>query len=344
MPRSFSSRTVAPSSPRLVRAAPRFLPLALAVVFLLPPDHEAEAQVFIDDGEIKRSMRASLEDLLDNAAPPSGEMIRKQLRGEFPDENLDVFPTPVPEDSEPIPLAELYRRLRESTVAIGYLYRDDVSDPWEQGVAGGVILAPDGLVLTNHHVLATRNARVFGAMTFDRQFFSLRRVRRASKQHDLALVELDGAAGLSWSRLAPESAVGDPVYSVSHPDFHYYTFGEGRITRFYLTADDRIPRAQVNLNFAVGSSGAGVFSPRGRLAGLITSTKSVYYRRQPTRREARPLSGAPASGAEIRHLQMVIRSAVPLTTLREFLEVDIATGEDRALPGRGSAGRGSAGE
>lgn len=289
-------------------------PVLLA--FLLGVSPAATAENFVDDAQIKSQLRSSLVSLLDDTDVPAGEAIRKQLRGSLPASTELTLPKAPWRDADPG--RGVYDRLSAPTVVVGHIYKCDRCDDWHVGHASGVFLSDDGLLLTNHHVLSGQRARVFGAVTRDGDFFPVRRVIHASKSHDLALVELAGVKDAPFVSLSIDVSVGDSVYSVSHPDSHFFTFGQGRVTRFYLTPKNKVPRMQVNLDFAVGSSGAGIFDEQGRLGGLITSTKSVYY----TGNEGKD-----------RNLQMVIRSVVPLSSIQTFL------GEAGVIPLEQEAGK-----
>jgi S1-C subfamily serine protease len=261
-------------------------------------------QTFIDDRKIKESLRTSLEKAIEQPDTVSGLALQKQLRAQ------KVIPHDLrlPESEAVKPRkkrrASHYSQLCPVTMVVGNIYKCGKCDKWHTGGAGGVVLSPDGLVLTNYHVIDSAEARVFGALDFEGQFYPIEKVIFSSKKNDLALVQLAGASDLPYVPLASNSKVGDSVVSVSHPDSHYFTFGSGRITRFYLSPDGRVPLGQVNLNFAKGSSGAGVFNKNAELTGLIVSTKSIYYENS----EKGPTN-----------LQMVVRTIVPLTVLKTFL-------------------------
>lgn len=276
---------------------------AAALAFLLAvSSNESYSQDFVDDLEIKKSLQKHLENLLEDTTIPSGASLIKQLRAQTPKAEglaLGKAPSPLAKPDGP-----LYDRLRSATMVVGNIYKCDKCDKWHTGTAGGVVLSPDGLLLTNYHVIDAKNPRIFGALSSEGEFYPIIKVVHASKANDLALVQLGKASDLAYATLASDSQVGDSVYSVSHPDSHYFSFGAGAITRFYLSPRGKTPLGQVNLNFAKGSSGAGVFNTNAELSGLIVSTKSIYYETTKT---------------EQKNLQMVVRSIVPLSSIRSLL-------------------------
>jgi hypothetical protein len=95
------------------------------------------------------------------------------------------------------------------------------------------------------------------------------------------------------------------VFVISHPDGHFYSLTRGYVSRRYLTAKDRVPRLQITADFAKGSSGAGIFNGRGELAGLVTSTSSIYYNESEGKKE---------------NLQMVVKSGVPAESITKLFQ------------------------
>ncbi|MEP0911787.1 trypsin-like peptidase domain-containing protein [Leptolyngbya sp. GB1-A1] len=81
--------------------------------------------------------------------------------------------------------------------------------------ASGIIIRSDGLILTNHHVIANGLLHV---KTKDGKQFSGRTIASDSSL-DLALVQLDGAANLPTAPLAQSANVkaGDTVRAIGHP-------------------------------------------------------------------------------------------------------------------------------
>lgn len=261
-------------------------------------------QTFVDDRQIKSKLHAALEKAIEDPGIPSGVTLQKQLRAEKAIPHSLSLPAAKRDEEKEKPV-DLYTQLCPVTMVVGNLYKCGRCDKWHTGGATGVVLSPDGLVLTNYHVLDASDTRVFGTLDFEGRFYPIDKVIHSSKKNDLALVQLAGASDLPYVPLATRSQVGDSVVSVSHPDSHYFTFGSGRITRFYLSPKGQAPLAQVNLDFAKGSSGGGIFNENAELAGLIVSTKSIYYENS----EKGPTN-----------LQMVVRSIIPLTVIRPFLE------------------------
>lgn len=255
---------------------------------------------FIDDAAIKSSFETKLGALFEAGGLPKATDILKQLREERrTDRHL-----PVPEVISGRDAADIHDQARNASLILGHLYLCGKCDKYHANLAGGVLLSPDGIVLTNYHVIEFKEAIVFGAMASDGTIFGIGSVLASSKKNDLALLQLKDARDLTW--VAPCEAIepGAEVFVYSHPDSHFYTFSKGYLARKYLTPTLKTPMLQITADFARGSSGAGIFNSRGELAGIATSTNSIYYegaRENPT------------------NLQMVIKSGIPISALSEMI-------------------------
>lgn len=261
----------------------------------------AVSQEWIDDKSLLRSFETQFQEVQRSGTGLSANEVRRHLKREFSFEGKieSVAKT------EALTAGQLYERARAATLLVGHLYLCGNCDKLHGSAAGGVVISPDGLALTNYHVLEFTRAKVFGAMSADGKAYPISEVLASSRQHDLALVRLEGASDLPFLPLAAQSEVGEPVVLVSHPDSHFYTLTTGHISRFYLAPRSKTPRLQITADFARGSSGCGVLNEAGQLVGLVTSTNSIYYTQEKDLQK---------------DLQMVINACVPLSSMQSFLK------------------------
>jgi serine protease Do len=87
-----------------------------------------------------------------------------------------------------------------------------------RGIGAGVIWAPDGLVMTNHHVVAGGRRKIAVALHDGRTFDA--EVVKSSGSLDLALLRLSGdATNLPAAPIGDSDAlrVGELVYAIGHP-------------------------------------------------------------------------------------------------------------------------------
>jgi len=86
-----------------------------------------------------------------------------------------------------------------------------------RGIGAGVVWRPDGLVLTNHHVVAGGRRNTTVALRDGRTFDA--DVVKSSRSLDLALIRLDEALDLPSAPVGDSDAlrVGELVYAIGHP-------------------------------------------------------------------------------------------------------------------------------
>jgi S1-C subfamily serine protease len=277
-----------------------FRPLVLLVLWSLQASASADpSERFIDDAAIKADFETHLGTLFQAGGLPAASSLAEQLR------KATAAPIPVPANAGPEtgPSLDPVARARNATLVLGHLYLCGKCDNYHGNVAGGVIISPDGLVLTNYHVMDAKEAIVFGAMTAEGQIFGIERVLAASKRDDVALVKLLDAKDLPCVPLSPRISAGDELFVLSHPDGHFYTLTRGYLARKYLIPREQVQRLQITADFAKGSSGSGIFNVRGELIGLATSTNSIYYSEK--------------NGVKD-NLQMVVKSGVPVESIRQL--------------------------
>ncbi len=161
-------------------------------------------------------------------------------------------------------------------------------------LGAGVVVTPDGIVLTNAHVVGdavadgapVAEADGGGApavvATFDDGRRVPARVLFADPREDLALVRLSAPAppeGYAAARLGSSSAlaVGQEVFAIGNP------FGLGHtVSRGIVSARDRtgvlrnpaLPVLQLDAAINVGNSGGPLFNLDGELVGIVTARVS----------------------------------------------------------------------
>ena len=140
--------------------------------------------------------------------------------------------------------------------------------PTEHGLGSGVIVSPDGYILTNTHVV-NNASEIQVALNDGRQFTAT--VIGTDPQTDVALVKID-ADNLPALTLADSDKleVGDVVLAVGNP------FGIGQtVTKGIVSAKDRTTSGdwaedfiQTDAAINPGNSGGALVDTDGRLVGL----------------------------------------------------------------------------
>ena len=198
---------------------------------------------------------------------------------------------------------ESYRVAAAASVLITGAYKCEKCTRWHCTLASGVVVDPDGVIATNHHVAAGETADAMGVMTADGRFFPVIEILAANKNTDVALLRV-AAKGLTALPVRDDLGAGAAIYCYSHPANTFGCFSEGIVTRYCrLGGADRNGAVfmQITADYARGSSGGPIIDQAGNLVGLVSSTSPVLYD-NPVTKGATPTSQA--------NLQMVRHNCV----------------------------------
>jgi serine protease Do len=159
--------------------------------------------------------------------------------------------------------AEMVGRAHESVVQV---------QSWGRGVGAGVVWEEDGLVLTNHHVVAggRRGAKV--KVVHDDRAFDAEVVKRG-RDLDLALLHIKDAPGD-----LPPAPVGDSdklrvgglVYAIGHPWGRLGAVTAGIVSGLGVVRGPggRAHYIQSDVALAPGNSGGPLLNARGEVVGI----------------------------------------------------------------------------
>ena len=303
--------------------------LAACLAVLGAREVHGEGQRCINNSERTRALTDGLASLLD--AGRTVEM--KTLIGQLDRRSCRLALAPPP--GERLTPAEIYRRRKDAVVVVGGIYKCKKCSKWHVSNASGFLISSDGIVVTNYHVVNSPDRKALGAMTYDGRVFPVARVLAADEPADIAIVKLDtlgklgksdkpgkrderDARGLPCLALAPDAPVGSPVWVISHPRTHFYTFTEGMVSGYFMETRKKRPtrRMTITADFGKGSSGAPVLGPEGAVAGMVASTRAVSAEHH----------------GDKSYAQMVLRHCVPVKSIRGLI-VDTSE-KTGAAPGR----------
>jgi serine protease Do len=152
-----------------------------------------------------------------------------------------------------------------------------------QGVVGngtGIILSPDGQILTNHHVIQGANSiqvlSIATGQTFDADVVGY------DRDDDIAVLQVRGASGLPTAPLGDSASVGigDPVITIGNANGtgHPLTHEQGAVTQLgrSIDAQDELTGGSHPLgdliasstNLRSGDSGGALVNSAGQVVGL----------------------------------------------------------------------------
>ena len=305
------------------RAASRLVPvrpLAGCVVSLWlaagaaagEPSHPLAAE-FLNDGAVRAALLADGRRLVTAGETAPIAALQEQLG-----RKLCVHPLPTAEtvlDPSAATDGLLIDRLQAATLIVSRIYYCTDCERFEHGTASGFVISPDGLAVTNYHVIESDRDGAEGkkggdragfvAVTRDGRTLPVVEVLAADEASDVALIRLGVPEGVTLAALplAGRSRVGEEVHCVSHPAGRFFSYSRGVATRRHSVRRrrGRTPRLTVTADYARGSSGAAIVNARGEVVGLVSTTDSVYYSEK---------------GGDQRDLQMVFRDCAPVESLR----------------------------
>ena len=259
-----------------------------------------------DDNRRNRFI-SGMEKHLEKGVTVKGARLAEQLDRKFCEMDCSAG------SKKPLSSAEIYRRAANSVVMIGTLYKCGRCEKWHSGFSTGFVIRSDGIVVTNYHVIEKASGvETLGVMTHDGGVYPVSAVLAADENQDLAVLKVAGK-GLAALAVKADAPVGSGVYVLGHPDGQFYTFTEGLVSRYLVHNAHRkkgkgpggkIHRMAITADFARGSSGSPVLDSHGRVVGIVSSTRSIYYNKE--------------EGVE-KNLQMVLKHCIPSAELLKLL-------------------------
>jgi serine protease Do len=151
-----------------------------------------------------------------------------------------------------------------------------------RGSGSGVVITPDGFLLTSAHVVGRERSRVRASFTDGRDFSA--RVVGADPLSDLALLRVEGA-GLTPAELgdAAELRVGQLVVAIGNPHGFEGSVTAGVVSALGRSLPARSGSAQRLIDDVIqtdaalnpGNSGGALVDSRGRVVGINTAVAGI---------------------------------------------------------------------
>jgi len=274
--------------------------ILIFLTFLTSVSLLAERRYF-NDLKLGSDFQKGLEKLLDGNQSVSLSDLKKQLTQKHSKVVLGEIPI---HSTSP---NKLYDQICKSVLVMGRLYNCGKCSKWHTSMASAFVIGQDGIIVTNHHVLAKDEGEILGAMDNEGTIYAVEKVLAANQQDDLAILKLRDAKLIPMS-LAKPANVGSDVWVISHPNRKLYTMTKGMVSRYHMILNnDRKPgrRMAITADYAKGSSGAPVFNRKGQVVGVVSSTSSIYYSVENGKKE---------------NLQMVVKNCIPVESIHELIQ------------------------
>ena len=178
------------------------------------------------------------------------------------------------DEEDALSLQDIYSTVIDSVVSISSMTSSGTSS------GTGIIMSPDGYVITNHHVIT--GALIISVLTNDNQEYEAALVG-SDEMSDLAVLKID-ARGLQAAEFGDSSKlrVGDSVVAIGDPLGVQLrgTMTNGIISAINrdLTVGDRtMTLIQTNAALNNGNSGGPLINCYGQVIGINTVKMSSYY-------------------------------------------------------------------
>ncbi len=144
----------------------------------------------------------------------------------------------------------------------------------QHGLGSGVIVSPDGYIMTNNHVVG--NADTIQVTLMDKREFTAKVIGKDAKT-DLALIKIDTKAALPFAALGNSDAteVGDWVVAIGNPFGFSLTVTAGIVSakgRALGGNYDEFIQTDAAIN--PGNSGGPLFDVTGKVVGINTAIYS----------------------------------------------------------------------
>ena len=307
----------APNKPREPQVAPPVVPLAA------PADSN-----IINDDAILAALETGAAEILESGKAVVAETIwpnldRKTCR-------VDIASVKSPAQTP----EQLYKSTRQGTLILGAIRcRKDDRPPVLEYVGAAIVLTADGKAATNFHMMAPTWKKpkkadkpaidFYVVMTHDGRVLPVTDVLAANEAQDVAIIQI-AATDLTPLPLGRRPAVGAWVGIVSHPDFRFYSFHQGYVTRHYAAptpvGKDIVETVWTTATCEIseGSSGGPAVDVSGNVVGMAAFTETVFALGSADERPKRadPLTTV-IKPAET---QMVVRSFVPVDVIRALVK------------------------
>ncbi len=171
----------------------------------------------------------------------------------------------------------LYARAKPGVVVVGGIFKCTKCQRWHVQCASGFVVRPNGLILTNMHVVdSLKKLDAMGVMTDDGRVFPVKAVLAANRLNDLALLKVD-AENLQPLPVADDVSTGAAVYCVSHPILAsgktncFYTFSQGIVCGKFTLHNDKeqsLKVLAVTAEYGPGSSGGPILNEHGAVVAM----------------------------------------------------------------------------
>jgi S1-C subfamily serine protease len=197
-------------------------------------------------------------------------------------------------------------RVRPGVAVVGSIFKCKKCSKWHLGAASGFFISSDGVLVTNHHVVASADKETFVVMSGDGRMSAVTELLATDPVADIAILRCEGT-GFTALPLSADAPDGSPVGVWSHPSSRFFSLSSGIVARRFMQRKTagKTESLAITADYARGSSGGPVFDDRGNVVGMVASTDSVYYEQE---------------NGQQKNLQMVFKNCVSARSILALIE------------------------
>jgi hypothetical protein len=227
-----------------------------------------------------------------------------EIRAQFERRRCRVGIAPLAQKLEPLSAAAAH--VRPGVAIVGGIYKCKKCSNWHLNAASGFFISSDGILVTNHHVVASDDKEIFVVLSGDGRMSLVTELLATDPVADIAILRCEGS-GYTALPLSADAADGSSVGVWSHPSNRFFSLSAGIIARRFMMRKPggRAEVLAITADYARGSSGGPVFDDRGNVVGMVASTDSVYYEQE---------------NGEQKNLQMVFKNCVSARSILALIE------------------------
>ena len=262
----------------------RRTPFLVSCLLLIAVGGLAQSPRFvIDDDQYAQKVTEAGARLIQERKLPPAESIRKQVQARTA--RLKLPTATAHQKLEPPDLCD---RLRESTLAVGTIYKCPDCGEWHFNSSAGFVVAENGIICTCCHVVVGEDPGEkephLVAADAAGHVYPVRGVLAADLESDTCFLQIE-ASGLKPLPLRTGIRAGERVYCLSHPGGYFFMFTEGMVARLNRRPNDVLDEhgksngqytrpilfLNVTAEFAPGSSGAPIVDEAGNVVAQVAS-------------------------------------------------------------------------
>lgn len=166
-----------------------------------------------------------------------------------------------------LPISSIFSEGSESVVLIGA-----AADKDHPIIGSGFVIHPDGLIVTNYHVV--KNSRAIFVKFKNSKHYSAARMVNSDPEKDIAIIKINNA-GLKAVTMGNSNniKIGEKVVAIGNPLGLESTVADGLISAMRTVENGR-KLLQTSVPLSTGSSGSPLFNLNGEVIGVNMSGRT----------------------------------------------------------------------